>query len=96
MHADMDKSIYDRIMRYTKRGFVFLEPKEFENFAYTALMNKNILEGKKVETREIINDDGEIQTITITHLPRLWLFPSIDPHRLQETFIKRISSQKFE
>jgi hypothetical protein len=58
-------------------------------------MASTVLEEKREETKEIMNDDGEIQTITITYQPRQWPFPNVDPHRLQETFIKRIGSQKF-
>ncbi len=96
MHAEMDKSICNRIIRYCQRGFVFLEPQKFDNVLYIDIMARTVLEEKKEETREIMNDDGEIQTITITYQPRQWPYPNIDSHRLQGTFIKRISSQKPE
>jgi len=95
MHGDMDKSIINRISRYTERGFVFLEPKEFDDALYVDLMTRTVLEETREETREIMNDDGEIQIVTTTYQPRQLPFPNVDPHRLQETFINRICSQQF-
>ena len=96
MHGSMDKIICNRIIRYWQRGFVFLDPQEFDNVLYIDIMAGTVLEEKTEETREIMNDDGEIQTITITYEPRQRPFPNVDPHRLQETFIERICSQNFE
>ena len=96
MHGSMEKSICNRIIRYCQRGFVFLEPQEFDNVLYSDIMADTVLEEKAEETRETMNDDGEIQTVTTTYEPRQRPFPNVDPHRLQETFIKRICSQKFE
>jgi hypothetical protein len=92
----MEKSISERIIRYCHRGFVFLEPKEFDNVLYIDIMARTVLEEKREEIREILNDDREIQTITITYRPRQLPFPNVDSHRLQENFIKRICSQKSE
>jgi hypothetical protein len=96
MHGEMDKNICNRIVRYCQRGFVFLEPQEFDNLLYIDIMAGTVLEENREETREIMTDDGEIQTITITYQPRKWPYPNVDSHRLQETFIKRICSQEFQ
>jgi hypothetical protein len=95
MHGSMEKSICNRIVRYCQRGFVFLEPQEFDNVLYIDIMTGTVLEEKTEEIREIMNDDGEVQIVTITYHPRTWPFPNVDSHRLQEAFIKQISSQKF-
>ncbi|CAF3472888.1 unnamed protein product [Rotaria sp. Silwood1] len=96
MHANMVKSIYDRIIRYYRRGFIFLEPQDFDDTLYNGIMSSIDFEEKREETREIIDDDGEIQIITATYQPRQWPLPNVDTHRLQEAFIKRIDSKQFE
>ncbi len=95
VHGDMHKSICNRIIRYCGRGFIFLEPKQFDNLLYIDIMACSILEEKTEETREMVNDDGETQIFTVTHYPRCWPSPNVDPYRLQETFIKQICSQNF-
>ena len=90
----MEKSICKRIIRYYHRGFIFLEPHGFNNALYVDIMTRIVLEEKREETREIMNDDGEIQTITVTYEPRLLPFPNIDPYQLQENFIERICFEK--
>lgn len=94
IHAAADKNIYDRIMRYFERGFVFLEPRDFDNLLYIDIMSRTVLEKPEEETREIMNDDGELQIITITRYPRQCLLPNVDAYMLQEAFIKLICSQK--
>ncbi|CAF1590784.1 unnamed protein product [Rotaria magnacalcarata] len=96
MHGDMERSICERIIRYCQRGFVFLEPQEFDNALYIDIMARNVLKEKREETREIMNDDGEIQIITITYEPRQFPYPNVDSHRLQETFIEQICRKKIE
>lgn len=96
MHAEMCKSICARIIRYCQRGFLFLEPRAFDNAWYTDIMARSILDEKREETREEMNDDGEMQTVTVTYYPSTWPCPNVDPYRLQETFIHRICCEKFE
>ncbi|CAF3478219.1 unnamed protein product [Rotaria socialis] len=96
MHGDMERSICERIIRYCQRGFVFLEPQEFDNALYIDIMARNVLKEKREETREIMNDDGEIQIITITYEPRQFPYPNVDSHRLQETFIEQICRKKIK
>ena len=96
MHGDMDRSIYDRIVRYSQRGFVFLQPTPFDNQLYANIMVHTVSEDIVEESRQIMNDDGEIDTVIITYHPRRLPFPNIDTHRLQETFISRILSREFE
>jgi hypothetical protein len=95
MHGNMDKSICNRIIRYCQRGFVFLEPVEFNNLLYADIMASTVIEEKTEETREIVDDDGEVQTVTTTHYARRMPFPNVDTYRLQENFIKHICSQQF-
>ncbi|CAF4109602.1 unnamed protein product [Adineta steineri] len=95
MHANMEKSICNRIIRYCQRGFTFLEPYEFDSLLYIDIMNGTILEESREETREIMDEDGEIQIVTTTYYPRKWPLPNIDTYQLQENFMKQISSQKF-
>ncbi len=96
MHRDMDKSICNRIIRYCQRGFVFLEPREFDCLLYVDILDGTVLEEKREETREIMDDNGDIQIITATYHPRKWPFPNVDTYQLQENFMKQICSQKFQ
>lgn len=96
MHATMAKSICNRIVRYCQRGFVFLEPQDFDNVLYIDIMAKTILEENREETKEIITEDGEIQTVTVIYEPHKRPLLNVDPHRLQETFIQQITSQKYK
>ena len=96
MHGDMDRSIYDRIGRYCQRGFVFLEPRQFDNRVYADIMAHTVSEDIVVESRQIMNDDGETDTVVITYQPRRLPFPNVDTYRLQETFIGEILSRVFE
>jgi hypothetical protein len=96
MHGDMDRSIYDRIVRYCQRGFVFLEPKQFDDQLYADIKTHTVSEDIVEESRQIINDDGEIDTVVITYQPRRLPFPNVDTYRLQEMFIERILSREFE
>ncbi|CAF4223571.1 unnamed protein product, partial [Adineta steineri] len=72
MHANMEKSICNRIIRYCQRGFTFLKPYEFDSLLYIDIMNGTILEESREETREIMDEDGEIQIVTTTYYPRKW------------------------
>ena len=96
MHGDMDRSIYDRIGRYCQRGFVFLEPRQFDYRLYIDIMAHTIPEDIVVESRQIMNDDGEIDTVVITYQPRRLPFPNVDTYQLQETFTGKILSREFE
>jgi hypothetical protein len=96
MHGEMDRNIFDRIIRYSHRGFSFLEPRDFDDTLYTDIITRTKLENKREETREEMNDDGEIQILTVTYYPSREPCPNVDPHRLQEAFIKRICSHRIE
>lgn len=96
MHSTMSKSICNRIIRYCQRGFVFLESQCFNDSWYSDIMSGDVLEEVKEETKEIIDADGEFHTVTITYTPRKTPLPNVDTYELQEKFIKRIVSQKFE
>nr|AEN94421.1 putative fungal ankyrin repeat-containing protein [Adineta vaga] len=94
LYEDMTKCVYNRINRYCQRGFVFLEPQPFNTACYLDIMVKTVFDTKTVETRQILNDDEELQTVTITREPSLLPYFNIDPYFLQETFIKQICCQK--
>ena len=94
LYEDMPKCVYNRINRYYQRGFVFLEPQSFNTACYVSVKDKTVFDTTTVETREILNEDGEIQIATITRDPSLIPFFNIDPYFLQETFIEHICSKK--
>lgn len=94
MHGEMSKSICDRIIRYCHRGFIYLEPTEFDDRLYIDIMASPLFNEREEESREIMNDDGEIQIITITYHSRYLPFTNVDTHQLQEMFIARIRSQQ--
>lgn len=96
MHGAMGKSVCNRIIRYCERGFIFLEPQEFDDGFYSDIMAGIVLEEKKEEVKEIVDDDGDIQIITIAYEPHRWPLPNVDPHLLQENFIERIRSEAFD
>ncbi len=96
MHGDMEKSICNRIIRYCQRGFVFLEPHEFDSLLYVDSLDSTVIEENREETREIRDEDHEIRIVTITYHPRKWPFPNVDTYQLQENFMKQICSQKFQ
>ena len=77
MHEDMDRSIYDRIVRYSQRGFVFLEPTQFDDQLYANIIAHTVSEDTVEESRQIMNDDGEIDTVVITYHPRRLPFPNV-------------------
>ena len=86
----MDKSICNRIARYCQRGFAFLESVAFDSQSYVDIMASNVMEEQTEQTREIVNDDGDVQTVTMISYARRLPFPNVDTYRLQEDFIKRI------
>ena len=92
----MCKSICERIIRYCRRGFTFLEPQDFDDTLYTDIMGKTHSEETREETKEMMDIDGEIQVVTVTYRPCQWPLPSIDAYQLQEAFIKRIDVQTFK
>ena len=94
IHGEMNKSICDRIIRYYHRGFVYLEPTEFNSQFYVDIMACPPSNERTEESREIMNDDGEIQIVTTTYRQRYLPFPNVDTHQLQETFIERIRAQQ--
>ncbi|CAF1131124.1 unnamed protein product [Adineta ricciae] len=94
LYEDMTKCVYNRINRYCQRGFVFLEPQSFNTACYSDVMVKTVFDTKTVETRQILDDDGEFQTATITREPSILPFFNVDPCFLQEAFIKQICSEK--
>ncbi|CAF0869286.1 unnamed protein product [Adineta steineri] len=96
MHATMMKNICERIIRYCHRGFIFLESHDFDDTLYGDIMNNDDLEENRVETKEIIDDDGEVQIMTTTYGTHRWPLPTIDSYLLQEAFIKRIGYKQFE
>ena len=94
LHGEMNKGICDRITRYCHRGFVYLEPTDFDPRRYVDIMACPLSNERVEESREIMNDDGEIQIVTTIYHQRYLPFPNVDTHQLQETFIKRIRSQQ--
>ena len=53
-------------------------------------MASTVIEERTEQTREIVNDDGDVQTVTIISDARRLPFPNIDTYRLQEDFITRM------
>ncbi|CAF1185724.1 unnamed protein product [Adineta steineri] len=85
MHANMEKSICNRIIRYCQRRFTFLEPYEFESLLYIDIMNGTILEESREETREIMDEDGEIQIATTTDYPHNSVVPKSPSKHVKTT-----------
>ncbi|CAF1547664.1 unnamed protein product [Adineta steineri] len=54
MHANREKSICNRIIRYCQRGFTFLEPYESDSLLIIDIMNGTILLSKKKEVYRTI------------------------------------------
>ena len=90
MHGGMYKSIFNRIARYCQRGFTFLESVAFDSLSYIDIMASTVIEKRTEQTREIVDDDGDVQTVTIISDARRLPFPNIDTYRLQEDFITRM------
>ena len=94
LHEDIDKTIYNRINRYCKRGFIFLEPQQFNDLSYFHIMLKTVVEMKTEQRRQIVNSNGEkIEATVIISEPRRVPFLNVDTYLLQEVFIKQIQSQ---
>lgn len=90
MHSTMNKSIAKRIIRYCERGFTFLEPIRFDDAYYHGIMSDDSCVEQPQITREILNQDEEFETVTITYYPRSLPLPNVDTYRIQEQFIQRI------
>lgn len=95
MHRAMSKAAYNRIIRYCQRGFNFLESQCFDDTWFSDIMSGEVLEEIKEETKQIIDIEGEFQTVTITYTPCKTPLPNVDTYQLQEKFIERIVSQLF-
>lgn len=91
----MSKSIYDRIIRYVRRGFTFLEPRGFDKSLYANILRNTHSEERRQETKEIMDIDGELKIVTITYQQRQWPLPNTDSYQLQEGFIEQVRSQQF-
>lgn len=90
MHGKMDKSICNRIARYCQRGFTFLQSVACDSLSYMDIMASTVTEDRTQQTRVIVNDDGDVQTVTMITYARRLPFPNVDTYRLQEDFIKRM------
>ena len=75
---------------------MFLQPIQFDYQLFVDIMagSTNVQEAR-VEVREVVNEDGDVQTVTTTYFPRRLPFANVDTFRLQETFVERICSQKY-
>ncbi|CAF1687666.1 unnamed protein product, partial [Adineta ricciae] len=89
LHGGITKNVFIRIEKYSKRGFTLLEPTNFDG-NFTLIMKKPIIPLYRVEHRNFIDDDGEIQTETVEY----WRQPArnVDTFNIQERFIAVLSS----
>lgn len=90
LHAETRKDVCNRISKYCRRGFKFLEPRRFDgNFDY--MMKQVEIPLYRIEHRHIIDEDGEVQAAVMEY----WRQPSrnIDTYQLQEAFIAASCSQ---
>ena len=84
LHGGITKEAFIRIEKYSKRGFTLLEPSTFDG-NFTLIMKKPSIPLYRVQHRNFIDDDGEIQTETVEY----WRQPArnIDTFDIQERFI---------
>lgn len=93
LYGEITKDVCIRIDKYSKRGFILLEPINFDG-DFTKLMKQAVIPLYRVEQQNFIDDDGEIQTGTVEY----WRQPArnIDTFAIQEAFITAYCSQSIK
>jgi hypothetical protein len=91
LHGEVAKHVCTRIAKYCARGFHLLEPINFDG-DFEMLMKQDDIPLYRVQVREYIDDEGEIQiSMTEYWRPRA---RNIDTFQLQEIFIVGLQDKK--
>ena len=93
LHAKTPKDICTRMAKYCERGFTLLEPINFDG-DFDILMKQPDVPMYRTECRDIIDDNGEIQNVTIEYRRRP--ARNIDTFQLQEAFITAVHQETLE
>ncbi|CAF1507444.1 unnamed protein product [Adineta ricciae] len=76
LHGAIRKDVCIRIDKYNKRGFSLLEPRNFDG-NFTHLINQTLTPLYRIEHQEIINDDGEVQSLNRIDYKLIWFTSSL-------------------
>jgi hypothetical protein len=87
LYARSPRHLCTRIEKYCKRGFKLLEPINFDG-NFDLLMSQEEIPLYRVEQRQYIDDDGEIQIVQKEY--RRPFLGNIDTFHLQEKFINMV------
>ena len=89
LHGHTKKNVCNRIAKYCARGFYLLEPVNFDG-NFDILMEQEEIPLYRSEERQVIDDEGEVQTTTAEYWRQP--APNIDTFQLQELFISNVYS----